>query len=367
LEALNKYISAEYLKDIAKDNFINFTVASGYENIVCYLRFNVKVYRITYFTFFIDKLIPVSGVVYIPESETHVFPLLSVQHGTLFLKSDAPSANPGTGALEMMAAAGYITLQPDYIGYGASEAYFHPYYDQKYAALSVTDMLSAALDFLKHLQVPFLPHIYLMGHSEGGYATLASHKFMESQAHDLRIRAVAVSAGGYDLFGMLASFTQESRAHAQPAYIAFLLMAYEKIYQWNKSLEYYFSAPYAAMLPELMNGKHDSAYINANLTGNLEELFNPEFYHNLKGNGAMELKKSLFVNSIAVWKPSAPVRLYHCVEDEVIPYANSENTYRNFCEQNADNVKLISIPGGSHAEGKWAMIKEALSWFSELH
>lgn len=366
MDSKSKLIAAELLHNISSAELKKLAKMYGFREFNT-LRFDIAVYKIKYRTPYASGEIEVSGLLSIPVNASAALPLLSIQHPTMLLKAEAPSVRQEIAAPDFFAGMGYITMQSDYIGYGESSSYFHPYYDKAYSASCVLDVIEAVLDFLKQKEIQTNGKLFLAGYSEGGYVTLAAQRALEkNRSLPLELIAVAAGAGGYDLFGMLSDFTTGSGSHVQPSYIVFLIMAYERTYLWNKSLEYYFSKEYAALIPELMDGTHDSAYINSKLTGNLALLFNPDFYRNLTGTGEMELKKALFVNSLSDWKPLAPLRLYHGTNDEIIPFRNSEMTYSNFLEHQAGHVEFISLAAPSHAAGIQPMLASVVPWFKSF-
>jgi hypothetical protein len=66
-----------------------------------------------------------SGLVIVPDvSTTDELPRISLQHGTVASKKEAPSLNPSEGLYE--ASQGFVTSVMDYIGYGSSASEFHP-------------------------------------------------------------------------------------------------------------------------------------------------------------------------------------------------------------------------------------------------
>ncbi|MBC3786452.1 alpha/beta hydrolase [Spirosoma utsteinense] len=83
------------------------------------------VYRLTYRTKNVDGSdITASGALLVP-TKTGPLSLISIQHGTIFDETLAPSYYaPGTEAYTMGtlgAALGYLIAYPDYIGYGESK------------------------------------------------------------------------------------------------------------------------------------------------------------------------------------------------------------------------------------------------------
>lgn len=341
----------------------------GYGVVSANIHCGVSIYKITYNTTFTSRQIKASGLLLLPTDLTHPLPVLSIHNGTTFLKSEAPSVwieEEYTG-FEYFAASGYITIIPDYIGYGESSEEYHPYYDADSSATCVIDLLLAVQEYLILHGIPFNKKLFLTGYSEGGYITLATLRKLEQHNETIfEIAAVAAGAGGFDLFSMLASLSTGHTKHIQPAYIAYLIMAYVKVYQWNKPLSYYFKEPYASVIPELFCGKHDKQYINDRLGTDLGKLFNPLFYSNLTGAGEMELKKALLANSLSNWCPVAKLNLYHAVADEVIPYQNTEYTYQRFLYNGAKNIQFFPLKSTTHNSALIPMLEHVKPWFDSL-
>lgn len=333
------------------------------------IRYDISIYKIVYATHFIDKLISVSGVIIVPNNCKSPMPIVSVQGGTTFLKADAPSISINDeNPYLFLAASGYITFLPDYIGYGSSTAYQHPYYDCQHSASCIIDGLKAVENFIAKHNIQSNKHLYLSGYSEGGYITLAALKSLElHNPTNFIIKAVAAACGGFDLFEMLASVTQGgSKSNLQAAYIAYLILAYIETYQWKKSLSHYFVEPYASLIPILFDGNHSKEEINEALGYDLSKLFNPEFYFSLIGTGAMDLKKVLIQNTLANWAPSNKLILLHSTEDDVIPYQNTVSTYNKMIGLGATQTTFVTIPHVNHSDTLKPMLQYVKPLFDEL-
>jgi pimeloyl-ACP methyl ester carboxylesterase len=352
-------LSAEALKTLA-DNFGQFAIADQ-------IKFNVKTYKLLYTTTYNGRPIQASGLMYIPVGISKEAPLLSLQHGTTFLKKDAPSTSGEFYGVELFASSGYISIMPDFIGYGASSEVFHPYYDQKHSALAVIDMIKAAKEYLNKEKIKFSDQLFLAGYSEGGYVTLAAAKELElNPMHNLNITAVAAGAGGYDLNEMLKGITTNS-TYTYPSYLAFVLKSYMTTYKWDKTFSYYFADKYATALDTLMTGQYDGSFINSRLTTQVDQLFNEGFYKNLKaGNPDVQLKEKLNENSVSGWNTMIPIKLYHGTKDEIIPYHNSEVTLQNFKAAGSTSVSLHAIDGGGHGSSFIPMLQSFVPWFNSL-
>jgi pimeloyl-ACP methyl ester carboxylesterase len=365
--ATSGFISATPVRETSLETLKSLAMLAGQDDVADLLNYGVTTYTVTYETTYNGNSITASGLLYLPKDLQGNAPLISLQHGTTFIKDDAPSVAGELTGMELFASAGYIAIMPDYIGYGESEEIFHPYYDEQTSARSVIDMITSTKKFLQHEKIGFNDKLFLAGYSEGGFVTLAAAKAIESDPSlGLTITAVAAGAGGYDLTEMLKGVTTETQ-YAYPSYLAFVLMAYNNTYQWNKPLTYFFRDKYATALSTYMNGQYSGSYINARLTTSVEDLFNPDFYQRLKTeDGEAELKQALQDNSVSGWNTNLPIRLYHGTNDEIIPYHNSEVTLQNFKTLGSENITLIAIPGGDHGSSFMPMLEDFIPWFETL-
>ena len=133
--------------------------------------------------------------------------MLSFHHGTITNRDDAPSnfssSDYNSISYAAMASVGFIGVIPDYLGFGSSSSILHPYYVEDLTASSIVDMLKAAAEFAQQKNLQFNGKLFLAGYSEGGYATMAAHKAIESDGLDgFNLIASFPGAGAYDLTGM---------------------------------------------------------------------------------------------------------------------------------------------------------------------
>jgi alpha-beta hydrolase superfamily lysophospholipase len=361
------FISAELTSEIPIDMLKAFAQIAGQTEFVDLVKYSVKSYRLVYETTYNGKPVKASGVVYIPLGLTGKAPLISLQHGTTFLKSEAPSVSTDPTGMEYFASAGYIAIMPDFIGYGESAQIFHPYYDKAHAASAVIDMIKSTKEFLAKENIAYTEDLFLAGYSEGGYVTLAAAEEIEKNPeHQLTVKAVAAGAGGYDLTEMLKSITTSSY-YSYPGYLAFVLMSYNNTYNWEKPLSYFFQDKYAKALESSMNGSYGGSYINSKLTTHVPSLLASGFYTSLQSpEGEKQLKDALAHNSIYGWNTKIPTRLYHGTKDEIIPYQNSEATLKSFQAAGTKNVTLTSIPSGTHGSSFFPMLQAFIPWFETL-
>ncbi|WP_299988255.1 lipase family protein [uncultured Pontibacter sp.] len=332
------------------------------------IKYDVAIYKVNYRTTFQGRETVASGLVALPMNLTSPAPVLSVQHGTIFKHDEAPSAmSGGLTGFEVFASGGYITLIPDYLGFGASKQFLHPYYHQQSSGIAVVDMIKAAKSLYAQEGMTDNGQLFLAGYSEGGYVTLAAQKEIETNPqHGLKITASGAGAGGYDLTEMLADVVA-GKPYTYPAYLAYVLMSYNKTYEWNRPLSDFYQEPYATRLASLVNGQHSGSAINKELTTQTENLFAATFLEGLRGNGEQVLKKALQDNSFNNWVPQSPTRLYHGTADVIVPYANSKQTYERMKAAGAPNLELIPIQNGNHGGSLIPMLTDLIPWMQSFN
>ena len=144
------FVSATSAGSFTKVQLQAAASANGFAAYVPFILYDVDYYKFTYKTTLNGNKIQASGLLGIPKGMTTTPALLSAQHGTMFADADAPSNFPTafTG-FELFASAGFITVIPDYIGFGASKDIAHPYYDMQSSGIAVVDMIKAAKHYLK--------------------------------------------------------------------------------------------------------------------------------------------------------------------------------------------------------------------------
>ncbi len=355
-------VSANTMKTLA--SFI------GLQNYVNQIKYDITLYKVRYQTSYHDEKITASGLIAVPTGKEGSFPLLSAQHGTIFSNEDAPSnfnIPNNISGFELLASFGYITLIPDYLGYGDSRELLHPYYDFEHTAGAITDFIQAAKEFLPEIEVEENGQLFLMGYSEGGYATVAALKAIEENpALDLEVTAAAVGAGGYDIVNMMEDITTWE-TYTSPANLVFVVIAYNITNNWNRPLTDFFQEPYASRLENLLDGRLNGGAINTQLNDTLAVLFNPAFLDGLKKGTETDFLNALHANSVHNWKPITPLRLYHSEGDEIVPVANSTATFAQMQENGATQVEyFMDNKGDSHSAGFQPMLENVISWFGTL-
>ncbi|MBX2818758.1 MAG: lipase family protein [Rhodothermaceae bacterium] len=312
-------------------------------------RQGVSLYKVTYLT--IDhhgQQTVASGAVAIPEAIDEPAPLLSFQHGTIVARHRAPSVK-GFDLVSMgLGASGYITVMPDYLGLGSGTG-FHPYVHAKSSGTVVVDMIRAARAFLEKEAIHTNGQLFLMGYSEGGYVTMAAHREIEQHHSDeISVTASAPMAGPYNLSQVMVEQILEESPYPSPGYLPFTLLAYDMVYDVFEQLEDVILPEYIQVVESMLEGKTGLRHINRQLPAVPLNMLTPAFIDSFKENAAHPLRVALEKNDIHNWKPLAPMRLYHCVDDEQVSFRNAEMALQAYQEHGAEHVELAKLTFGGH-------------------
>ena len=252
-----------------------------------------------------------SGLVALPVRPAGATPsaVLSYQHATTFENAYAPSVNlaPAEPPL-VLASLGYIVVASDYVGFADSQGLDHPYLQADATARAVLDMLTAAQRWRSDTGVPDNGQLYLVGYSEGGYATMAAQREIERAQLPWRsqLRASIPGAGPYDMQALMDA--QLARVRDENPVIGWML---------NPGTLSKLSATVRAevrrlllrlLIPKEADVSYDARFLDDYLADDQEALYERSSVH-------------------WGWTPSTPVHLFHGRDDSTVPFVTSESAY----------------------------------------
>ncbi|SHK07225.1 alpha/beta hydrolase family protein [Hymenobacter psychrotolerans] len=327
------------------------------------VRYPIRVYKLTYTTRTPGgQPVTASGALLVPVT-TQALPLLSYQHGTIRPDDEdrAPSYYKSSSevysAVSVLASTGYIVAAPDYIGYGASKAQPHPYEHASSLASASLDMLRAAKEFCRKENAPLNQKNYLLGYSEGGFATMALHKLMEEQAaSEFTVTASAPGAGAYHKSAFASYILNSTQPLNFLSSYVWVLDTYNRVYGINRPYTYYFNQPWAGQLQANPFGE---------VPTQASELFAGPFRAGVLNQSDTQLLAAFRDNDIYDWKPRAPLALFHGTADDYVPYFNSQDAYNAMRARGATQVELRPIPGGTHFSSVATYTLSALAFISQ--
>lgn len=290
-----------------------------------------------------------SGLMIVPDTKKPSYPWIGVQHGTVTSKADAPSVKPAEGIFE--ASQGFVTVLMDYIGYGSSSNVFHPYLVERAYADAGIDFLKATYKYAELNSIGKGP-LFLKGYSEGGYATLALQKEIETNyATTFPLVATGPSGGPYNLEAIAVELLQRETVH--PVNIPFLVLSYTKWLSNNDfNPEAIFTWP-TANVAALFTGQFNNDFIGTKIPTKNAEMLEANLVADFlsaepQSNEAAKLRGYLQSQSLTNkgWQPRSTTLFFHCVDDDVVPVSSVKVAKEAFP---GPNVVVTTFP--SPAQG----------------
>jgi pimeloyl-ACP methyl ester carboxylesterase len=315
--------------------------------VALFVQSGVKQYKIVYNTTTPEgTAIKASGALIVPTDFKEALALASYQHGTIFTDAEAPSffnvaSESSVGAF--LASTGFIIAMPDYLGYGESKSYPHPYEHAKGLSQANADFLLAVKEFIKAEKINWNNNLLLAGYSEGGYATLATQKLLEEKyAADFSIKASSIGAGAYNKTATFDNFLKSKTSGDivnNRSYI-WVLLTYDRLFKINRPLTDYFIEPYATDIAK--NG------YNVTINKSIDEILQAKFKTGILNKTDAPWVAALKENDLLDWKVKTPTKFFHGDKDNYVPILNSETTVANLKAKGAVNITFEKIAGGDH-------------------
>jgi hypothetical protein len=334
-------------------------------------------------------------------------PIVVYSHATSLLKDAVPSEFSGHEWIFAAAAAsyyGFAVAMPDEPGMGSDGTTFHPYCHARSLAYAVVDAIPAAVDRFRGDSYAAMNsfrwdgRVFLVGYSEGGLATLAAAREMETHRADFAgeggfiLAGSACMAGPFDLSGTLRNQMVDPKASFPHAFfIPYILLGYNAVY--GRVLD-----PLEALAPALLetredgnilewsNGATDGPVVDQRIARRLGTepgktpplaLFNPAWV-------ARELSDPAYATSTLRglleendpsrgWTPTRPILFAQSPDDRDVLLQNALSAHRilgqALWKAGRDPLELLELrllgePGNaiSHAEGVLMAIPLAFDW-----
>jgi hypothetical protein len=316
----------------------------------------IDCYRLQYSVGRDGKVDQLSGLLALPRG---VAPrrLVSFQHGTTTTRSSVPSQPDGTGlaAAIVFAGNGYALAAPDYPGLGEAVGR-HPYYIADAIGPAVVAMIEATQRIER---VPKGP-VFLSGFSEGGWASLAALRVLESKGQP--VLGSAQVAGPYDLRRVSLPAALKGGAPSHSLYLAYA--AWGQAAHYGHRLDSVLTPEYAAIVERLFAGAKPREIMKT-LPLEPRRIFNQGFLDAYDHDEAHWYLDSFAANSLVDVTPRAPVRLYYGSKDlDVIP-EEALAASRSMRARGADVTDVDVGPVG-HELSMVAAAPLILTWLREL-
>ena len=319
---------------------------------------DISVYKVVYKTTINGNEINASGLMCVPATSGD-YPVLSFQNGTNTVNSDAPSLSPSSYThqlIEVIASMGYVVLFADYPGFGESSQIPHPYLVKEPTVRSLVDFLYTAKEIgsSEFPGISFKNEYYLLGYSQGGWATFALDKALETKyGSDFSVKGTSCGAGPYNILQLLESMLN-NQTYPVPAYLAYIVNAYTAYNQFTNPASDIFNAPYASKISSLFTGQLTLDQIDSQLTTSIPDLLNPDFISGFAtASKYSSVRDALNNNSITAWQSSIPVLFTHGEKDTEVDPVSTENIFNEMIAAGTspDICKKIIVANVDHSAG----------------
>lgn len=368
-DVIASFTTEELIAHLEEENALIATAAG--------VEFPVDVHRVVYDT--IDakgERTVASGIVAIPSDATHDMPLMSYQHGTMFRITDAPSINENGERIvcEALAGAGYLTVAPDYLGLGQAaldnDMPLHPYIHADSEATATIDLMRAARTIATDAGFSLSGDVFLAGYSQGGHATMATAKAIGTDADlsaEFTIKGAAPMAGPYDVSGVQAEVIIADEEYTEPAYLPYIIFAWNEVYGVFEDPSEIFIEPYATDLPPLFDGTHSGRDVENAMTQQPNLILQPDLLEIIKNGDAHPMRDALEAQDLTDWAPDFPVRMYHCEGDMTVLYGNAEVAQEAFEANGSTTTEVVSVGAGlNHVDCALPTLLDSKGWLDDL-
>lgn len=309
-----------------------------------------------------------SGLVVLPRTDSRRLRVVSYEHGTMTLKSDAPSVDtrnlPERLRTVAFAAAGYAATAPDYLGLGNGPGP-HPYTHAPSEVSASADLLRAAGALAVQKGRELDPDVLVTGFSQGGHAAMALGKALHAGTiPGFGVAALAPISGPYDLQHVQAPAALDGRVvpGAAVLFLAYWITSMNRIHHLYDDPAEAFQLPYADKVEGLFDGFHSEITIVTSLATTPAQLLTPQFLQLTTEPSGAAAKAVAESDGTCDWTPRVPVHLYASRGDRAVPYPNAEHCLRALGSGNATLSDLGDLDHGGTAR---AALPEILGWFQQ--
>lgn len=263
-----------------------------------------------------------SGAVILPRNR-HLRGVLLASHYTIGSTHEAPAAS--TPFESIFATKGYAVVMADYVGYGLTARYVHPYLYWQSAAQAQVDLLKQLVQLLDYYKYNYPKSVISYGYSEGGAVALGTAKYVEEQLPDWDLTAVYAGAGPYDVAATYDACVAADSVGI-PCAIPMLIMGMSAAYDLGLSKHDFFREPLLSHYEQWVESKQYTVNeINTLMaTHRLSDAMTPEGRDKTQPETA-RFYEAMQQSAILDYAPACPLYLFHSTTDDVVPFMNSEH------------------------------------------
>ena len=343
--------------------------------------YEVSLYKVVYTQPDHEGIIDtVSGVISVPLNPLTPTSLVVYCHGTTSGPDDAPSnLRGGYEATLAYSTFGFACSAPDYIGLGVSADRFHPYIHAETEALSGLHMIDLTYEFLDSMNYTIIPELFLTGYSQGGHASMALQKMIETSIPELTVTAAAHGSGPYSVSEVMREQIIADVAYPVGlGYVPYMILGQQSAYgDLYSDLTEVFKPNFVSPIEDFRNydiGLSDMGLqIGQILLLSLQPLIPNRILQDSVLNQLIANDTSsrwiqvLREQDVYNFKALAPTRMYYCGMDEQVPFENALFADSAMNVLGAVDTEAIELdPDGDHGECAALAIPESILFFLSI-
>jgi len=322
-------VSYELKYSYSQDSLDIFWKNSHIPQIAVKVRNAVDMYEVTYKGMWLDSTyIMAKGVMYVPKAVKPSAEMVYC-HGTRISLNQTYGIQDLEQVVCMMHAVdNYVAIFPFYYGFGGGEKE-HVYQDAWTEAMATTYMIKACREIYPQIGRSTSGQLFLTGYSQGGHASLATHKMLESGSFpEVKLTASSPMSGAYDMTGVQSKTMFKN--YDQPHYLPYLILSYQYAYHlWPGDVYEVFKEPYRTKMREVFAQPRvkDFGDVNAMLPRVPGEMLVDSVVERFNSDTSFAFTCKLKENCLCNWVPKAPVQFCACYGDNEVMYQNTEVAY----------------------------------------
>ncbi|MBL6647188.1 MAG: hypothetical protein ISP68_04450 [Flavobacteriaceae bacterium] len=256
-----------------------------------------------------------------------------------------------------MSGLKYIVSAPDYLGYQKSSNIPHPYEHGESLATASYDMLVAVKEFLEQEAVLYSDELFLTGFSEGGYASMALHEYIENNTETI-VTGSIVAGGAYNKTQFSKEIMEKNETLDHIAYYLWVLHSYNLVYNLNLPFSFFITEDNIAEIIANINNLS-----GADIDKNPQNLFTEEFRNLILTDADHPFVDAIRDNNRFDWEPKGFVRIYHGSEDAFVFPSNAITSYEAIRSENNEGLvtlELLNTPNQKTHEGSGVLFHTLL-------
>lgn len=326
----------------SRDSLMAFWKKNNMPRFVLPVRNGVDMYEVTYKGMWLDSsFIIAKGVLYVPQTDKPAAEMVYC-HGTRVSLNQSYGIQDLEQVVCMMHAAdGYVAMFPFYYGFAGGEKE-HVYQDVPTEALSTIYMIKACRELYTELGTKTSGQLFLTGYSQGGHASLATHKMIESSFPEIQLTASSPMSGAYDMAGVQSVIMNQH--YDRPHYLPYLILSYNYAYGlWPGEVLNVFKPEYRDLIRKVFAQPRivDYGRIDDMLPKYPCDMLVDEVYEKYLTDTTFAFTRKLRENGLTGWTPKAPVQLCACYGDNEVLYQNTEVAYRSLSTGSSKVYKRV--------------------------